>query len=396
MADIRNGVIYNGPTNLASLCKYFDVRRRADKRYHVQDLILSSNINVKSKAKPMEYNDDDVMVIQGVIFCKKTQLHDDQRKKKNYGHTFYAYDNALSAIRAVASETNFPYNRPSTWKRPADFWGYVSDADNWYTLGTSVASLGEGGSTNVTISNLTDVFTLGKLKDDGVTMYNATLGLLMWNGAFSADQPQIYFYSLNNVGELVDTIDNLTISATGDLGQGSWRMYPVITTANYTKGSFTYIREENPNGMWYPLPFCNTKVLDIVASGQGDENLTHYLSIVSAESDIELVDASSLTYTMSNLSVGFTNSGDVDYDVSVEWQIRGALSAINKPASVTVDATIPANISEAKPHLVELYSAKENAYRFSVAETPVTLEVTYYMNVNGDIQSGSQTIQLTN
>lgn len=396
MADIRNGVIHSGPTNLASLFKFFGVGKRADKRYHIQDLVLNANINERSKAKPMEYNDDDVKVIQGVIFSKKTQLHEDQRKKKNYGHTFYAYDNALSAIRAVASGENFPYNRPSIWKRPADFWGYVADADNWFTLATGVSSLSEGGSTRITIGGLSEVFTLGKLIEDGVTMYNATLGLLMWNGTFSADQPQIYFYSLNNVGELVDMIDSLTISATGDLGKGAWSMYPVLTTATYTKGSFTYIREENANGMWYPLPFCNTKVLEIVGAGQGEEDLTGNISVVGADVDMELVDASSLTYVMRSLSVNFANTSNADYEVTIQWQIRGASEQMNKPDNASATAIIPANTSVDKPYAIELYAAKENTYRFSVAETPVVLEITYYMNVEGNIQSSSETIDLTN
>ena len=396
MAEIRNGVIYKAPTNLATLCKFFGVEKRADKRYHIQDLVCSANINIKSKDKPVEYNYDDVKVIQGVVFSKKTQLHDDQRKKVNYGHTFYSYDNALSAIRAVAANENFPYNRPSTWKRPADLWGYVADAGNWFTLATGVSSLSQGGSTRVTISGLSEVFTLGKLIEDGVTIYTANLGLLMWNGNFSAEQPQIYFYSLNNIGELVDTIDGLTISATGDLGQGTWRMYPVLTTANYTKGSFTYISEENANGMWYPLPFCNTKVLEIVGAGQGDDDLTGYISAVGAESDIELMDASSLTYSMGTLSVGFANSSDVDYEVTVQWQIRGALEQMNKPASTSITDTIPANTTEDKPYMIELFTTKEDRYRFSIAETPVILEITYYMNVEGDIHSGSESIELTN
>jgi hypothetical protein len=150
--------------------------------------------------------------------------------------------------------------------------------------------------------------------------------------------------------------------------------------------------DENYEGNWIPLPYCNTHTLEVVTSGGGD-NLIGSIVIEKdkIESDIELLDATSLTYRMSRLAISFTNTGDVDYTFSFDTGILNAYNPVGEFDLAGSDIIIMGG--ETMEFVWEL---KEGYYRFSVIETPVQLEVTYWMTVNGQPQSIKEPIVLTN
>jgi hypothetical protein len=192
--------------------------------------------------------------------------------------------------------------------------------------------------------------------------------------------------------QLVDLKDNLRIS-TADIPVGTWRMYPCITDVVLGKDTMTYMSAKGDyEGNWIPLPYCNTHTLEVVVSG-GEDNLIGSIVIEKdkIESDIELLDAASLTYRMSRLAISFTNTGDFDYTFSFD---TGILNAYNPVGEFNLaDSNIFIMAGETMEFIWEL---KEDYYRFSVFETPVRLEVTYWMTVNGKPQSITEPIVLTN
>jgi hypothetical protein len=187
----------------------------------------------------------------------------------------------------------------------------------------------------VRISDIEAFFELGTPKEMGINLMTANLGLLMWNEAFSAEQPQVWYYNLTDLREagnqLVDLKDNLRISTT-DIPVGTWRMYPCITDVVLGKDTMTYMSAKGDyEGNWIPLPYCNTHTLEVVVSG-GEDNLIGSIVIEKdkIESNIELLDAASLTYRMSRLAISFTNTGDFDYTFSFDTGILNAYNPVGE------------------------------------------------------------------
>ena len=393
-ASMADRIIIDQATTIGSLFRFFGLPKRGG-MYRVGDLITLADINPKSKHKPVEYPKDDIYEpVKGVVYSKLTELNEDMRKEVNYGHKMVAYPNAVEAIRGVAEGSNFVYERPSTWSRLKDFFGYNDDASNWHEVQTSISKVNRGSSVEVRISDLEAMFTLGEVVSKGLNLYTANLGFLMWNAAFSAEQGQVYFLSLTDMREagkqLVDIKDELRIS-TENIGEGIWYMYPCITNVLLSKDSMVKMRGDGEyEGVWIPLPYCNTHSIEVVMTG-GDDNIIGFIELEkTAKSDITLLDAASLAYTMSTLTISFTNTGETSYTFSFDTAIHNSVPLSGEFDFSGQDITI-----EAGQTLSFTWELKEDVYRFMVYETPVQLEVTYYMTVEGKPQSITTTIDLT-
>ena len=391
---------YDSPLG-GELFTFFDVQPVNGVDYDWGAIPFSGVLNRKSKKLPMQYTSDtNVQGPGGIIYGRRTQLSEAMIKAIDYGRDFKAYDSALTAIRGVAAGDNFNYIYPTEWHRLADLYGYDHEQPDWFSFSTRVSSLSFGGTTFVNHENLDDIFSFGKLS--GLSASSVNFGFLMWNAAFSANQPQVYFYSCTNMGNQGERLDmlltgneGLSIKANSNnngLGQGVWRMYPVVTTASFGKDSFNYIREETANGKWYPFPFANTHVLTIVGSGQGEDDLIGNIDASLEMCDIRLLDAASLTYTLHSLSVTFSNTGNASYEVYFDWSIKDAYDTINQPQSHSGSAWVSKNDTTT----VELFSIKyeEDAYRFSVGETPVILNLAYWIKTDMGEQENMVTIEL--
>lgn len=393
MATRSNRVIPEGATSVGQLFKFFSIPKRGGK-YRLEDLVQSKSINPMSKHKPMNYNNDVIYEpTKGDIYSKLTKLTDDMRREGNYGHRMVVYPNAVEAIQGVASETNFPYERPISWSRLKDFFGYNEDANMWHTISTPISKVNVGSSVDVRITDLESLFQLGSVKELGFNLTSANLGFLMWNDVFNAYQGQVWYYNLTDMREagqqLVDLKDSLKINTT-NIGIGTWYLYPCITNVILGKDSMTYMRGDgNYEGIWIPLPYCNTHNIEVVVSGGNDNVIGGIILEKEIDSDIELLDASSLTYRISTLTLRFTNTADVDYIFSFDTGILNAYNPIGEFDFRGSDITIPAG--ETSEFIWEL---KDGYYRFSVIETPVQLEVTYWMQVGEDTQSISEQIVL--
>ena len=392
--SIENGVIVNGSPIGGEVFTFFGVGKRSDGMYYWSDVLLSSTLNPKSKHKPMEYPYDDTENIGGILYSRTTRLSDNQKRRVNYGHTFNVYSSGLAAIRAVAGGTNFPYSRPSSWGRIADLWGYNHNATDWHEVTTSITSIGQGSNASVEVSNLEGIFALGALS--GLNVNNVNFGFLMWNSAFSTSQPQVYFLSLTNMGapNNEQTLGTLLAGgklsfSTSNIPLGTWRMYPCVTTASFTKDSFNYIRTEEANGSWYPFPYSNTHIITVVSSGSGEENVIDSISVYDYGYEMQMIDAANLSFSISNLILAVYNEGSTGYTVSVQARIDNAIyNRQTFSGSVYVGAGQEAYIS--------LIGAKseEDYYRFSVADTPPRLWVRYYLTKDGQTQESQTTIDL--
>ena len=401
MSIRENRFIENGSPLGGELFTFFNVGKDANGQYNYGAIPKSGYINKKSKHLPYEYTDNNVVTdsTSGKVYGRFTQLSDAMIRSINYGHNFKEYTNALEAIRDVAAGVNFPYNEPSSWFRLADLWGYDHEQPDWFSFSTRVSSLSQGGTTFVNQENLTDIFTFGRLS--GLNANNVNFGFLMWNAQFSETQPQVYFYSCTDMANATQQLSSLLaadnglqiVSSTSNgLGQGTWRMYPVVTTASFTKDSFTLIREETANGKWYPFPYANTHILTIVGAGQGEDDLIGSIDVSVDLCDISVVDAANLVFSISNLALRFENSSSAQREVNYDWSIKNALNQNNQPTTQTGKVTVPAKGSETKV----LVSAKneEDAYRFAVGETPVIMNVAYWIKTDMGDQENMVQLEL--
>lgn len=390
--SVENGIITPGSAIGGVEFSFFGVQRRADGYYHWGDLVLSPNINPKSKNKPVEFPYEDTEVIGGVTYNKKTQLTGNMRLKVNYGHTFVEYNNALAAIHGVAGGTNFPYSRPQSWGRPADLWGYDHNAVNWYALSTSITSISKGGTAQVNLEGIEEIFTFGALS--GLSVNNVNFGFLMWNTSFSTTQAQVYFLSLTNMANSTQQLGTLlaggklTLSTT-NIPQGSWRMYPCVTTASFTKDSFNYIRTEDANGRWFPYPFCNTHIINVVAAGSGEDTVIDSITVEDYSYELQLTDSANLVYTLTNLVLKVVNDSSTAYDVTVSASIGNIVSGAR---TFIATVRVPAN-GEAYATLLDAKS-EEDYYRFSIGEGTPVLNVVYSLVKDGQTQQSSTTIDL--
>ena len=394
-ASMADRIIKDQATTIGSLFRFFGLPKRGG-MYRVGDLITLADINPKSKHKPVEYPKDTIIEpIKGVVYSKLTELNEDMRKEVNYGHKMVVYSNAVEAIRGVAEGSNFVYERPSTWSRLKDFFGYNDDAGNWHEVQTPISKINRGSSVEVRISDLEAMFALGEVVSKGLNLYTANLGFLMWSSPFSAEQGQVWFLNLTDLrtaGEqLVDLKDSLKIS-TNDIGEGVWYLYPCITNVLLDKDSMIKMRGDGEyEGVWIPLPYCNTHSIEVVATG-GDDNLIGSIVLDKEfDSDIALLDAASLAYTISTLTISFTNTGETSYTFSFDTSIHNSV-----PLSGEFDFSGQGITIEAGETLSFTWELKEDSYRFMVYETPVQLEVTYYMTVEGQPQSITEILILTN
>lgn len=399
MAITSEGVIEAGKPIGGEVFDFFGIAPKADGRYYWSDIPSSPSINPKSRNLPMEFLSDTVVNTNGVIFGRKTQLNDTQRKSRNYGHNFKEYTNALEAIRDVAAGLNFVYERPSAWFRIADLWGYNHSATNWYNFYTSITNISQGSTQPIKMEgDIREVFSLDALS--GYTPTNVNFGYLCWNAAFSETQPQVYFLSLTSLTKQDDIFDNLLTSeglvlSTEKMPVGTWRMYPVLTTNNtFARHSFTEIRSENDyTGKWWPYPYADTLIITVVGQGQGDDNVVQNISVDEPTYQLFEVDSANMVYRLEGLAVTINNEGSTSYQVSYELSFPNALNISNVDGfpldgTLTIAAGGSSTISYVKD------KEPETALRIQVAETPVILQVKYTITVNNTPQTDSVTFEL--
>lgn len=394
MATIVDRVIREGATNVGQLFKFFGVKKR-DGLYKLGDLVLANTINERSKHKPMEYLKDTIIEdAYGRIFSRKTRLTDDMRRERNYGHRMVVYPNAVEAIHGVVDGTSFVYERPSSWGRLPDFWGYDDKTQYWHEVVMPVKKINTNSKGMVTVSDLESMFTLGTVKEKGLNLLTSNFGFLMWNSAFSAEQGQVYFLSLTDVREaekqLMAVKEKMFVS-TANIAAGTWRMYPCITSvSNLAQDSFTYMSANGDyEGDWIPLPFCNVYTLEVVTSGGDDVIIGNVELDKKVECNVEIVDPVSLTYQMSTCTISFTNTANTDYTISFNASVVDAYGVVGEFDFSGTDEVIPASES------VSFTWESREPYRFSIIESPVRLKVTYWMITNVDTQEVTNYIDLT-
>lgn len=375
MAQIENNIIKEGATNVEELCNFFGVGKRSDNIYHSEDLMLAPTIKPKSKLKPIEFNGEDV-VISGVRFGKLSKLTPDQRLSVNYGHNLVVYTDATEAIRGVASGTNFPYIKPSSWFRLADLWGYNHNPSDWFELKVGSTSINVNGSTFVGI-NFSDFFRLGAVAEKGFTMYNINFGFLVWNSSLASQgYPQVYFISLTDLStpgkQLIDLQDNLEIKG---IPVGTWSIYPCITNVRLNQHEFTYIRGDgNYQGNWIPFPYANIITLSIVSSGGGG-SVTDYINFENSYVDYSRLD--NYTYVIRTITLEFSNTSTSNKEISFRLlDNNGNIQSSTGELLVSGSTVIPAESSGS----VDLYygGKEEDGIRVTVAETPLELQVQYW------------------
>lgn len=400
---IVNGIIEEGTPIGKSIFSFMGVNRRADGKLYWQDLVFAPNINPRSRIKPMEYNGPNE--VRGeTVYGQKTRLTYDQMKSVNWGHTMTRYSNALEAIRGAITGENFPYHPPTSWYRPADYWGYNHYAGNWHTLTTQVSKVSVGSATKFTLSNILDIFNFQAVIDAGMSLTNCNFGFLMANGEFTSEQAQVYFYSVTDYRDATKQLDAVLNGTEGgslpttNIGEGTWYMYPCITSAQFSQYSMTYIREENDNGYWFPFPFCNTHVLEVVGAGEGGEIIIGNISLDVDKIDYSLmqVDTANLVYAMGHLMLPFSNTANANYSVTYSVEIKGAIGEYNKP-TLSGAFTIAAGSEDSPSYAdVVVFEAKdeESWYRFQLGESSVVLSVTYRLQTENGLQTETQDIDL--
>ena len=396
---IENGVIIEGSTIGGEVFTFFGVERNASTgRYEWGDIPFSSYIKAKSKNKPMNYIYEDIVAVGDDRFGRRTKLHESQKKKINYGHTYVGYNSGVEAVNAIANGTFFAYERPSSWFRLADLWGYTNSPSDWFEVLS-----GKQSSLTVTVGKVLEISTNG-LADEllqygalsGYTLDSLNFGFLAWDSDFSATQSQMYFISLTQMGgnnRLSLIKDNLTLD-TKNMGTGkTWRLYPCLTSANLTRFAMTYDRNDGQiSGKFFPVPYVNTMSVKVNASGGGGEGtLTQYISVYYPDDyQLDVVDSNNLIYRLPRLNVTFANEGSAQYNVSYTISIAGVRNEWNKsgfPSSGTIN--VPAKGTNTVTYSMD--KDEESAYRFQVGETPVMLEVTYRV---GSETAMSETFEL--
>ena len=383
MADIRDGIIYEGATNLQELCRFFGVAKRSDGMYHASDLMLNGNINIQSKHKPVQYDGEDV-TSNGIRYGKYTQLTADMRRSVNYGHDYKVYNSAIAAIRAVAEKSNFPYIQPYSWFRPADFWGYDHSSGDWTSSQPTYNTVSKGASLAIQVSGIDEVLALGAFTSRGLNLYGLNFGFLMSQSPFTSNQAQVYFACCTNYagGVTLADIERLAINTT-NMALGTWYIYPVLTTANYSQGVYS-LSDKDEGGSWFPLPFCNKATFTVAQSGE-DNILEKYIVCDRIETDIRIVDYNNLVFEMSYMTITFSNSGPIDYTLGVSVSIDGVEWG---NASWSGYVTVPAG-GEGYAH--HDYGDKEGGVaRFMVGMTPVTVNVQYTLTTENKTYIGNQ------
>ncbi|MBE6246155.1 MAG: hypothetical protein E7110_01905 [Bacteroidales bacterium] len=390
--SIENGVIVNGSPIGGEVFTFFGVGKRSDGLYYWSDVLLSSTLNPKSKHKPMEYPYDDIENIGGILYSRTTRLSDNQKRRVNYGHNMVVYNSAPAAMRGVAANTNFLYNRPSSWGRIADLWRYDHNTTNWFEIKLGATTVNQGSSTPVSIL-FDDLFLLGTVVEKGLSMDTANFGFIAYNSTQSSQGfPQVYFIALTDLTtpgqQLVDLQDSLELKG---IPIGTWYLYPCITNVRVSQHTFTYLRDDGEyEGNWIPLPFANTITFTVVTSGAGG-GVTDYINFDGGYAEYTQVD--STTYRVSSITLDFSSTATTDKVISYRLSDRQG-NILSGAGNLLVSGyiTVPANGSESA--IIE-YGEKESEYGgilVSVAMTPLEIEVEYWEQGSDSAGSGSITI----
>lgn len=346
-------------------------------------LSTSAKINPRSKCVPTEFR----------TFRKITM---EQRKQANYGHSYTPYADALEAVNAVLDGSFFRYVGATSMFRSGDWDGYDHNTrEDWFSTNinkkTSI-SVTQGYNVEVRIEDLYELFTYGALENR--RMQDMNFGFLCWQSD-ARPLPQVYFISLTDVRnpeKQLTTLEKLTLN-TGDMNLGKWNMYPCVTSYGlFDQNKLYYERGGDYVGDYYPIPYCNTLEVNVVKTG-GDTDLLGFIALEDVYGEVELVDAASLTYKMYNCGVGFTNTSEVDYTIGISASVYNALNGVNVP-NMTTEVVIPAKTEE--PMYIELYSVKseDEAYRFSIAEEPLQMEVRYWMQTDNGTEISTEIKEL--
>lgn len=380
---IVNGVIEENTPIVGEVFTFFNIEPHSDGKYYWGDIPQNRLINPKSKHKPVQY-DGPSETKNGVTFGKMTQLAPDMRRSVNYGHNYKVYSSAIAAIRGVADDTNFPYERCTSWFRIADLWGYNHNAANWTSSQPAYNTVSKGALLAIQVSGIDEVLALGAFTSRGLTLYGLNFGFLMSQSPFTGSQAQVYFACCTNYagGVTLADIERLSINTT-NMALGTWYIYPVLTTANYSQDVYS-LSDKDEGGSWFPLPYCNKATFTVAQSGE-DNILEKYIVCDSIETDIILRDPNTLTFEMGYMKIGFYNNGPVDYRLSLSISMDGLISG-NPAWTGYVD--VPAGGMGYAEHS---YSDKVgNAVRFSIGTTPVTVNVQYTLTTENKTYIGNQ------
>ena len=227
------------------------------------------------------------------------------------------------------------------------------------------------------------------------------LGFLVWPEEYSETQPQVYFISMTDVR---DATKQLTSVMSGDgfklntselTVDKTYRLYPCLTTYAQFDQHVMY-REKGDDtypGQYFPLPFCNTFLLEIVSSG-GDTDVMKNISLVDHDIDVRVIDPTSLTYGLWKLGIYFTNSSESEYEMLIEWKLKDVYNQVNKPEIQNSTVIIQGGTTEEKPQYVELYVSEETPYRFEVGDTLLEIEITYTIHREDYSETRTETFEL--
>lgn len=384
---IVNGVIEENKPIGGEVFTFFGIEPHSDGKYYWGDIPQNRLINAKSKHKPVQY-DGASETKNGVTFGKMTQLTPDMRRSVNYGHNYQVYNSAIAAIRGVAARTNFPYVRCTSWFRIADLWGYNHGAADWTSSQPAYNTVSKGASLAIQVSGIDEILSLGAFTSRGLNSTALNFGFLMSQSPFSSTQSQVYFACCTNYvgGETLADIERLAIN-TNKMALGTWYIYPVLTTANYSQDVYA-LSDKDEGGEWFPLPYCNTANFTVAQSGE-DNLLEKYIVCERVDTDVRLTDPANLVFEIGYMTVVFANSSSVEYtlDVSVSSQ---SPNYGNLDWSGTV--TVPAG---GEGYVEHSYTDKEgNLLRFGVGSTPVDVTVTYRLTTENKTYTGNKTFTI--
>lgn len=275
----------------------------------VGTLCTSTQINQKSKHKPVEYN-------------STGELSEETRAGLNYGHTLNSYNTAPQAINAVKAGTNFPYNRPNTWYRILDFDGYDANAGDWYpcaVLQTTIST----STTYIEFNMQIDaIFELGSLAAYKGTA-NIQFGFILKQASdFTTTESNVYWYPLTDANTLISSVSDkvrMLASAVRSVASGTWYAYPCLTTAVYAINTMHYVHDESAGYQWFPYPFSNSINFTLSTSGGGGGGSTVISNIDVIGSAWEMTQVGTSNYfDLSEVYVEVTNYNSSAQTITLE------------------------------------------------------------------------------
>lgn len=400
--EIEKGVIVYGSAIDGEVFPFFNVGRDSNGYYNWGAIPYSPLINHKSKRKPMEFISEQVITTNtpGLVYSRRTRLNDEQRWSVNYGNNIYAFNNAVEAIRAVAGGSYGSYNRPSSWFRVADLWGYDQNQQYWMEYSTNITSVNQGGvvALNLNDSELSELFLLKAAKDVSSNMDAWNFGFLM-SSSFSSTQPNVHFLCLSDMRSPETQLSSIIGSGkitfnTKNINIGKWVMYPCITTALFSQNSFTQIKDEATDYQWLPYPFANQVTINIVSSG-GQDDVAEKVILDSFYANIELYSPNDFTFRLPEFSIDLKNESDASYEATIKWKISNAIrgSEFNVPSTQNgFKTTIGAK--QTQTILLATSKDEDSIYRFNVGEPPPQVYIEWTISREGQLYTNSETIDL--